>query len=303
MYYSDIKRENGPRIIHYSDLPVAGRVAHIARTLYGSGEAVSPHTHDFAEVFWVTSGTGYQVIAGRREALHVGDARMIRPADVHSLGARLGESMSIVNVAFPPQLLRELNPRIDAPTNGGPDWELRDRRHPCRGANLSIADLAAVEAALARFACATESRIRLEILLLTLVDRIESAQPDARAAPSTGSPPFRPPAWLTAATREVAQSPELLQEGLSALVRRCGKSADHIGRVCKRTEGVTAAGLVNRLRLDRAATLLAGPTPSVTDVAFESGFANLSYFYRRFRERFGTSPRRYREAANATIRG
>jgi AraC family cel operon transcriptional repressor len=283
-------RDNEARIIYYSDLPVDGLAAHVARTLYESGESVSRHTHDFAEAFWVTSGSGYQVLNDERLSLKEGDAQIIHPTDVHSLGARLGESMAIVNVAFPASHLAELDSRLDENRDPAAD--------PVRGARLSQADFAEVETALARFATAADSRLRLEILLLTLVDRIASAHADRR--PSRAD---RPPAWLAAAARDLARSPSLLQEGISALIRRTGKSADHVGRVCRRTEGVTAAGLVNRIRLDRAATLLVGPDRSVTEIAFESGFSNLSYFYRRFRERFGTSPRRYREAAHSTIRG
>lgn len=290
MYHYDEMWKDSARIIHYSDLPVDGLAAHVARTTYESGESVSRHTHDFAEAFWVTSGRGYQVLNGERVSLQERDAQMIRPADVHSLGARLGESMAIVNVAFPARHIAELDSRL------GEDCVFVGER--VRGGSLSRADLAALETALARFATAADSRLRLQILLLTLVDRIASAHADHRASKTD-----RPPAWLSAAARDVARSPQLLQEGLSALIRRTGRSADHVGRVCRRTEGVTAAGLVNRLRLDRAAKLLVGPDRSVTEIAFESGFSNLSYFYRRFRERFGTSPRRYREAAHATIRG
>ena len=87
----------------------------------------------------------------------------------------------------------------------------------------------------------------------------------------------------------------MLAGGASALAHLAGKSADHLNRVCRRHLGVTASAVVNRLRLERAEYLLQSTPMEITAVAFESGFSNLSYFYRLFRERRGTTPRLYRD--------
>lgn len=283
MYNIDALPRKTPRFLQYNDLPTNGGVAHAARTRYGPGDSISLHVHDFAEVFWIPAGSGYHDVGGRRERLRLGDVRIIHPEDGHALGAAAGESMSLVNVAFPPAHLK----RIEA--------------HTPRGATVSSTDLADIEAAARRLSMRPDSPIRLELLLLTIVDRIES---------TAGGPDHRRPAWLSATIETLEASPELLQEGVGGFVRLTGKSADHVCRVCRAVEGVTTSGLVNRLRLDRAAWLLAhspeggtGRAETITDVAFDSGFSNLSYFYRTFRERFGTSPRQYREAAQRTIRG
>jgi AraC-like DNA-binding protein len=44
--------------------------------------------------------------------------------------------------------------------------------------------------------------------------------------------------------------------------------------------------------------LAADPAASVTDVAFQVGFADLSYFERSFRRIVGQSPREFRRAAH-----
>ncbi|HEU6447669.1 MAG TPA: AraC family transcriptional regulator [Verrucomicrobiae bacterium] len=48
-------------------------------------------------------------------------------------------------------------------------------------------------------------------------------------------------------------------------------------------------------RLDHSAALLRGSTMNVTEIAFESGFEDVSHFSRAFKERFGDSPAAYRE--------
>jgi len=57
-------------------------------------------------------------------------------------------------------------------------------------------------------------------------------------------------------------------------------------------------------RLERCRALLSDPRTnrrSVTDIAFESGFNDLSHFSKRFREKFGIAPRLARQAARPTL--
>ena len=47
---------------------------------------------------------------------------------------------------------------------------------------------------------------------------------------------------------------------------------------------------LNELRLGKAARLLATTAKRISDIAFECGFNDLSYFNRSFRRRFGLTP-------------
>jgi AraC-like DNA-binding protein len=47
---------------------------------------------------------------------------------------------------------------------------------------------------------------------------------------------------------------------------------------------------LNELRLRKAAELLANGEGRVSDIAFDCGFNDLSYFNRCFRRRFGLTP-------------
>lgn len=61
--------------------------------------------------------------------------------------------------------------------------------------------------------------------------------------------------------------------------------------------GTTIGQMITDHRLIRGAWLLKSkPCSSVTDIALECGFADPSYFARRFAQRFGTSPKAYRTA-------
>ena len=83
--------------------------------------------------------------------------------------------------------------------------------------------------------------------------------------------------------------PEL---GASMLARRLGVSPRYVQMVFAGM-ATTASGYIRERRLEHAAQLLAGGRHAITDVAYQVGFADLSYFYRSFRKRYGISPKRY----------
>jgi AraC-like DNA-binding protein len=67
-------------------------------------------------------------------------------------------------------------------------------------------------------------------------------------------------------------------------------------------EGTTFTEFVRNQRLERARTMLASPRcdhKQVSEIAFEVGFGDLSYFDRTFRRRFGLSPRDVRSRPGA----
>ncbi len=84
---------------------------------------------------------------------------------------------------------------------------------------------------------------------------------------------------------------------LADVAARAGLSSYHFLRVFAGVLGVTPHQYLVRARLRRAARQLAEGDQSVTDIAFEVGFADVSNFVRTFGRAAGVSPRRFREAA------
>lgn len=84
---------------------------------------------------------------------------------------------------------------------------------------------------------------------------------------------------------------------LDLAAKAAGVSPFHFLRLFARVLGVTPHQYLIRSRLRRAARLLADGVDSITEVAFDSGFADLSNFVRTFHRAAGIPPRRFRQAA------
>jgi AraC family transcriptional regulator len=84
---------------------------------------------------------------------------------------------------------------------------------------------------------------------------------------------------------------------LDSTAREAGLSSFHFLRLFARVLGVTPHQYLVRSRLRHAAHLLAESSNSITDVAFDVGFGDLSNFVRTFHRAAGVSPREFRRAS------
>ena len=85
---------------------------------------------------------------------------------------------------------------------------------------------------------------------------------------------------------------------LADMARRAGLTRYHFLRAFRAATGTTPHQYLVAARLRRAARMLLDRMP-VTEVAFESGFGDLSNFIRTFRRATGRSPRAFTAAAQA----
>lgn len=77
---------------------------------------------------------------------------------------------------------------------------------------------------------------------------------------------------------------------LEAYAQLCNRSLSAFKRDFQKTFQTTPGKWLLAKRLEHARTLLTVSEKTVSEVAFESGFENLSHFSRVFRERYGISP-------------
>jgi AraC-like DNA-binding protein len=87
------------------------------------------------------------------------------------------------------------------------------------------------------------------------------------------------------------------QIDLEHAAAQAGISPFHFLRLFSSVLGVTPHQYLVRSRLRHAARLLADDDSSVTDIAYDVGFGDLSNFVRTFHRAAGVSPRRFREGS------
>jgi AraC-like DNA-binding protein len=111
----------------------------------------------------------------------------------------------------------------------------------------------------------------------------------ATASPSDRRRAVEIAMWIDARSHE--------EIDLDAMANKAGLSAFHFLRLFSSVLGVTPHQYLVRSRLSHAARLLADEDRSISDVALEVGFSDLSNFVRTFHRAAGVSPRRFRQAA------
>lgn len=85
---------------------------------------------------------------------------------------------------------------------------------------------------------------------------------------------------------------------LEELADECALSRSYLSRYFKKLTGQTLFSYIQQTRLQYAAYLLQTGKKSITEIATESGFENLSYFNRIFKKNYGMAPGKFRKTGN-----
>lgn len=88
---------------------------------------------------------------------------------------------------------------------------------------------------------------------------------------------------------------------LAALARRASVTPNHLIKLFREHIGITPVEYLWQVRLDQSVTLLRETGLSVSEIAYQTGFKNPFHFTRRFRTRFGVSPRSFRRSDQSEI--
>ncbi len=112
---------------------------------------------------------------------------------------------------------------------------------------------------------------------------------------NTGAAPLA----IAAVCREIAGNPaqDLSVDGAA---RRAGMSRALFTRNFRQYTGMTWTEYVRSVRISRAMKLMTETDLEILDVALESGFGNLGYFYRCFKQCAGTTPKAFRKQIRRT---
>ena len=135
----------------------------------------------------------------------------------------------------------------------------------------------------------------LEELSLRLAGAVAAALAGSNGA--VRRPTWRDERRVTAALRRIeanAHDQPHATLALADLAREAATSPYHFLRIFRQLVGMTPHQFVLRTRLHRAAVRLRRSDETISAIAFDAGFNDLSTFNRRFRRLMGASPGAYR---------
>ncbi len=254
---------------------------HFARKHLAKRFPEKAHNHDFYEVFLIEGGRTSHWINGHSQTLEPGQLMFIRPHDSHAFKADRQLGCQIINVMFRIETAEHLVNRYSE--------TISERYFASKDVLPELHNLGPVRFERAvnvaqQLKTARRTLARIEEYLLTLVNRVAdvSSQVDARA-----------PQWFVTACSAI-QSPEVFRGGAAAFIKACGRSHEHVCRTMHQRFGMTPTQYVNQIRIQHAAHLLRSDDLAIEELARQCGFENTGYFYRLFRQDYGTTPRSYR---------
>lgn len=248
--------------------------------------ATMPHYHDYFEFFLTMSDGIVHVINGEQQTLPAKSLVFIRPNDVHCY-KRGGENLSFLNFAL------SADPVVQLCTYYGSvaDNMLAQTMPPV--IQLSEQEY---EHLLQRFNSLNaidpqnrqQQRIQMKMLLSELLlqfigDAVEIKDNSI-------------PLWLTALLNRT-KDVEYLGMTLDDMAQLTGMSREHISRSFRKHLHTTASRYMLDQKLNYSANLLLNTNLSVLDVCYESHFESPCWFYQKFKEKFGVTPKEYRNRA------
>ena len=266
---------------------------------------VSQHRHRFIEAMYVCSGTITHIINGKPVVLEPGDFLMLNQYTSHEILAA-GESDIAVTFMIQPRFFEDTY-ELAAKRNVLSDFivDLLRQEVNCNQYlhyktyhHLPISHL--IEILLCSFFPFedewNEQMIPAEdSLVKTLMFLVFLYLSRDLSALSCDSPMNFEQIMMTTVMNYIEKSYQTAT--LTELAEILNQSISSLSRQIKLVSGSTFKELLQAKRFQRAVTLLGETNLAVSDIALAVGYENSSYFYRRFREIYGISPKVYRENA------
>lgn len=264
---------------HYVD----SELGYTMRMNYSYTENFELHYHNYFEFFLTISDNVVHIINGHKQFLPAHSLVFVRPSDVHTYTKE--GNFSFINVTFTIDTVEKLSlyfgKSIDQMLNSKmpPTTILDDHdfSHVINRLNsLNTIDI--------------HDKQKMQLRMKIILTEVLSYFIDSHIEKTNESIPL----WLSELTG-FAKEAENINMSLDDMATKTGKSREHISRSFKKYYGITASEFMNEYKLNYCANLLLNTNLSVIDICFECGFQNLSWFYRKFKDKFGITPVDFRK--------
>ena len=257
----------------------------------GQSFQIPVHWHDELEIIYVKSGFLTVNISGENYIGKPGDAFVVSPGNLHFMGSQTG-TVDYFTFLFPLKYIAfrsddMLDDKLIEPLNSGHlmiSPEIKDTvKEQCEQlAGVYAAEIDESESKIT-------GQIKKKIILLQFIHELWKKG-------------FIVENDTTGRNTVEKEMVSYIQQNYTGkiLLREFGEqfhlSEKYISRYFKEHFHITLSQYVTYLRLEHAKQMLQETDISVTEVAMQSGYQNISYFIRSFKKMYGVSPLKYRKS-------
>jgi len=262
----------------------------------------APHSHEFFEFFYVTKGSNLHYLDGKEEVIKEGDIILLSPGKVHALKGKRDKEFEIINCIFLPNLLENHSYLV---RNMKGFMELLYLEPFSKGYKLlhltgstDIKVRIILEELIAENKNTTKDSAAIIKVLLAdlLVSVVRYFEEQKKGLPSKTK-------TLTKKAHAIIKSIEYIDKNFKEEIKledislqKTGITKEYFCSIFKKITGRTFTEYISNLRVDYASKLLTGTQKPVSEICFESGFKDLSYFNRTFKAIKGITPNEYRKS-------
>lgn len=259
-------------------------IDHGIQIFYHIGESINTaaHSHNFFEIFCVTSGKAIHWCNTVSTPIKRGSLVFIRPNDIHQY-IDSTEDFSFYNLVFSSETVDKIFSLYDKDLI---IENLMNRDLP-PGINLTNDQIDLYTGKFDR----DISTIDLKIRSLYNVELLASLLP--LFITSNIYKIEIQPTWLQELL-ELIEKDANYTKGVSYLYSVATRSREHVSRNFKKYMNKTPTEYINSKKLIYASNLLRQTNIEIIDISEMAGFSSHSHFYHLFKKKYNTSPRNYR---------
>lgn len=253
------------------------------------------HRHNFVEIIYMCKGSTTHVIDGNHVVLEEGDILMLNQNAIQEIFPAGKEDIAI-NFIVLPQFFDTAFEMIGAEDNLLKDFlvgSLCEDQRRTSYLYFHVSEVLPIQNLMENMVWSllhnqmnkrSCNQLTMGLLFLHLLNHVEKME--------TGGKSYHQEFEVTVLNYVETHYKE---GSLLELSKLMGYNVYWLSREIKKRTGKTFKELVQTRRMNQASYLLKNTGISVTEIIQLVGYDNSSYFHRKFKERFGMSPKEYRE--------
>ena len=243
------------------------------------------HCHDFYEISYVVRGAVQHITPDTETFLTNDKCMILRPDDVHSFDEKNNKSTFHRDVLVSKDLFKTacdfLSPTLFDEINNSPSIPT---------ISFSLDEFKSCEDSVKFFSSIENDQDKQSAFARAIVINFLTLYLKNRGPSKTANKK------LIDDIIEIMKTPNVLQNGIPALIREVNYSHGHLCRLIKQNLGRKLLDILTELRMEHAALTLKTTNVPLVDIAASVGYESLSHFISVFEKYFFTSPYKYRNS-------